>query len=332
MNHTNNQDPSDFFEKFVGALFEELRCDAKPHPPVNGRFSDYLVTTPDGDSLFVEATVLQPEQFSKFRPTEEDVRKKLDEICEVPYLYWFLASASGELYQNVAKKKLAPIKKWMEGLRTENLRPQSANFSFPSGTPPPNAETPSTVWEIEIDAAPRSKDKRGIPDVLLAGFGRGGGIDAVSPLIDKAREKVKQHKDADKPVVVAINDTADFSLHRIDVSVALFGWEQKAETGISRITPYSEDMRRPSLWGRRKNSTISGILLFQGLRPDSVQSATVCLYENPWPRYPMPYWLKVTFPHAYVKEEQSIHYLEWPPDERLSSVLNSSPVDNFREI
>ncbi len=322
----DHQSLDDFFEAFVGRLFCELGCDRKLHPPINGRFSDYLVTTPDGTSLYAEASVLRPEQFSKFRPTEEDVCRKLDEICKVPYLYWFLASASGELYRYLSKKELTPIKKWMEGLSSEILTAQRKPFSFPSGTPPRNEVTPPKVWEIEIHASPRSENKRGIPDLLLAGFGRGGGVDAVSPLISKAREKVKQHKNAGKPVIVTINDIADFCLGRIDMSVALFGSEQSAETGISRITPFREDMRRRSLWGRKENSTISGILLFQGVRPNDVENARVCLYENPWPRHPIPDWLKETFPHACVKEERDGQYLYWPSDERLSSILSSSSL------
>ena len=160
--------------------------------------------------------------------------------------------------------------------------------------------------------------------MLLAGFGRSGGIDAVTPFINKGREKVKQHKYVEKPVVLAINDLADFHLDRIDMSVALFGCEQNAETGVSRITPLSEDLRHRSLWGNGENSTISGILLFQRLLPGSMSHANVCLYENPLSRHPVPHWLKKTFPHAYVEEKQGIQYLYWPPEQCLSSVLNIS--------
>ena len=321
---TKSQDLSGFFEEFAGALFDELGCHMESHPPVNGRVSDYLATTPDGESFYIEATVLKPKQFSEPRPTEEDVCRKLNEICQVPYLYSFWATASGELYQYIAKEQLDPIKRWMEGLSTEELRSQSAKFRFASGAPPRDAKAPSEIWEIEIDAIPRSEAKRGIPDMLLERFGRGGGIDAVSPLINRAREKVKQHRYVERPVVLAINDMADFPLERIDVSVALFGWEQNAETGVSRITPPREDLKRRSVWGNRENSTISGILLFHRLRPGSLRYANVCLYENPWARHPVPRWLTETLPHAYVEEKQGIQYLYWPPDERLSSVLNIS--------
>ena len=317
-----NRDFSDYFQEFVGTLFCDLGCRMENQPPIKGRRFDYLATTPDGGSLYIEATVLKPRQFSEPRPTEEDVCRKLDEICRVPYLYWFWASA--ELYQYISKKQLEPIKRWIERLSTQRLKPQSAYFSFPSGTSPRDVEAPSRVWEVEIDAVPRSEDKRGNPGPLLAGFGRGGGIDSVTPLINKARTKVRQHKYVEKPVVLAMNNMADFPLERMDMSVALFGSEQNSETGVSRITPLSDTLRQRSIWGRQENSTISGILMFRRLRPGSIRLASVCLYENPWARYPVPRWLTKVLPHAYVEEQHGFQYLHWPPDDLLSSILNLS--------
>ena len=314
----------DFFEEYTGKLLEDLGCrQPMKHPPLGNGFADFLATTPSGQEFYVESTVVHPEQFSRLRPTEEDVCRKLDEMCRVPYVYWFNAWASGELYEYLAKKNLWPIKTWIEGLADECPKPQSANFSFPSGIPPRDAETPSEVWEVEINATPRSKSKRGIPDQLLAGFGRSGGVDSVSPLIRATRAKMRQHKNVRKPLVLAINDVADFPGDRIDISLALFGWEQSAETGVSCITPLQEGSRRRSIWGKQENSTISGILLFQGLRPGTEHNANICLYENPWARHPIPHWLKETFPHAYVAEKHGGQYLYWPPDERLSTILQT---------
>ena len=38
---------SDFFEQFVGELFDELACNTDKEPPVGSGFSEYLATTPD---------------------------------------------------------------------------------------------------------------------------------------------------------------------------------------------------------------------------------------------------------------------------------------------
>ena len=110
----------DFFEEYTGKLLEDLGCQPKRHPPTGNGFADFLATTPSGEEFYVDSTVVHPEQFSKLRHTEEDVCSKLEEICQVPYLYSFLARASGELYECLAKDRLLPIKEWIEGLPTED--------------------------------------------------------------------------------------------------------------------------------------------------------------------------------------------------------------------
>ena len=315
----------DFFEDFVGRFFKTLRCEAKEQPPIDNGHADFLVTPPSGDSFYVEATVVNPDQFSRSRPTERDVCQKLERICSNPYRHWFNATATGELYQNLSTQALRPIKEWVETLNADDPRPSIKTFTFPSGRPPRDAEEPSEEWVIEIEARPRSETMRGVPSILLPDFGRSGGVDSASSLVRAARAKVRQHRDVPGPLVLAMNDAADFPCDRIDVSVALFGWEQAADTGVSRITPPSEDAMIRSLWGRRENSTISAILLFQGLLPNTIPFATVCLYENPWARYPAPVWLKQSLPHATVSTVDGIQYLCWPSDEQLSTVLGIPP-------
>ncbi|MDE2860097.1 MAG: hypothetical protein OYI31_02535 [Chloroflexota bacterium] len=326
MHNQENQDPSDFFQEFVGRLFDELGYQPEEQPGIGSRKSDYLARAPDGESFYIEATVLTPDQFSRPRPTEDDVCRKLDRICHVPHIYSFWATASGELYQNLARRKLDPIKSWMEGLSAEDVAPQSERFSFPSGTPPVDAEAPSKEWRVEIHATPRPLAKRGIPARLLTRFGRGGGVDSASPLVRAARAKARQHKDVSKPLLLAMNDLADFPSDRIDISMALFGWEQASETGISRITPPQGYERRRSIWGTQENSTISAILLFHGLLPHTIPYAEVCLYENPSARYRLCPSIRDRFPHAVVEEKEGIGFLRWPMEQLLSSVLGIPPT------
>ena len=315
----------DFFQDFVGEFFGKLRCKPDEQPSVGNGFADFLVTTPSGDRFYVEATVVQPDQFSRARPTEDDVCQKLNRMCANPFQHWLTATATGELYQNLPTPALLPIKEWVETLSTNNQRDSIQTFAFPSGRPPRDAVEPSEKWIIEIHARSRSEAHKGVPSPLFERFGRSGGVDSASPLVRAARAKVKQHKDIAEPLVLAMNDVADFPSERIDVSVALFGWEQAADTGISRITPPPGYARLRSIWGRRENSTISAILLFQRLLPSTLPYAELCLYENPWARFQIPDWLKKTLPHATVSTEDGIQYLRWPSDERLSSVLDFPP-------
>ena len=48
---------SEFFQKFIGGLLDELECQIKEEPPVGeNNKADFLATTPDGDRFYVEAT------------------------------------------------------------------------------------------------------------------------------------------------------------------------------------------------------------------------------------------------------------------------------------
>ena len=322
LENVNQCTPEDFFEDYIGKLFAHSQFKLINQPIIPEGRSDYLATTPDGQQFYLEATILRPKQFSRRRPAEDDVCRRLDKMCRVPYLYWFTATASGELYRHLAKSELHQIRRWMETLGTEVLKQRKMRFEFESGRPPLNEANPADVWAIEVVARPRSIAKRGIPDTLLAGFGRSGALDSVSPLIEKARGKTKQHRGVKLPVVLAINDLADFPVDQIDISVALFGWEQNAESGVSRITPPKGYMGQRSVWGRRENSTISGILFFQRLGQGRAEDAQVCLYENPWARFPIPQYLKELFPLAHVVEDEGTQFLCWPIDKNLKSIVN----------
>ena len=241
--------PSLFYllEDFVGELLRSLGCHTEPQPLVGNGRADILATTPQGDRFYVEATVVKPRQFSEPRATEEDVCQKLNRMCEDNSHYWFYATSSGELYQNLPSKKLVLIKEWVETLTAIYPAPSTKTFIYSSGTPPPDEDSPSSKWIVQIRALPRSVASIGVYAPMIVGFGRGGEVDSVSPLIRAARAKVKQHKNVSEPLLLAMNDVADFPSGRIDISNALFGWEQSAETGVSLITPPSESARLPSL-------------------------------------------------------------------------------------
>ena len=314
-----------YFEGFIGELFTKLECRTRKHPPISNRYSDFLVTTPEGEEFYVEATVIAPKQFSNIRSTEDDVCNKVNSMCRTGFFYSFMAQADGELYRYLPREELRQIKEWVEGLSTTELRYASETFTFLSGSPPRNVDRPSLEWTLEIDAMPRPEHRWGVPAPILVGFARAGGLDSVSPLVTKAKDKAKQHKGVAAPLVLAMNDMADFPSDRIDISIALFGWEQAAETGVSRITPPRGYRRTSSIWGAGENTTISAILLFRGLLPHTIPYTEVCLYENPSARYHIPTWLRKSFPYAVVEETEGIKFLRWPSEQRLSSVLGIPP-------
>ena len=310
---------NDYFEEFSGTLLRKLGCRIEKEPTIGNGLADFRATTPDNDEFYVEATVAEHRPFSD-KPTEADVCDKLNAMCSNPYLYGFIAYAHGELFQKLSEHKLRPIKKWVEELSTVELRPAGETFTFPSGTPLKDTENASTEWVLTIMAEPRPEVNRGVPSPLMVGIGRGGFVNSASPLIRAARAKARQHKCIAGPLLLTLNDRGDIPSERIDVALALFGWEQEAGAGRIRIKR-SSGRRMRSLWGTGENSTISAILLFHELTPRTLPYAKACLYENPSARHPIPSWLRQFFPYAVVEEEQGNQYLRWHPGPRLSTAL-----------
>jgi len=323
---------SEFFQQFVGDLFDELECQPQEEPPVGeNNKSDYLATTPEGSRFYVEATEVTSTQFQE-TSAENDVIAKLNDMCHNSGIFWYsLFVRSGELRQHLAKKDLLPIKEWVQGLSTEEPAECRQTFAcLDRATQGVNARCrPLSNWEdshregewvIDIHVTPRSEHMRGVESEMFAGFAKGGAIDSVRPLVRAIRAKARQHKAVNEPLVLAINDKSIFPAGDIDVALALFGWEQDVAEGVCRITPPAGIPKRRSAWGGRENTKISAVILFTGLTKNSLPYQQVCLYTNPWACYPVPRWLQRTFPYAKIQEQSGELFLHRPSERHLNSV------------
>ena len=67
---------SEFFQQFVGDLFDELECQIQEEPPVGeNNKADFLATTPNGDRFYVEATEVASRQYQETTPRRRCNRK-----------------------------------------------------------------------------------------------------------------------------------------------------------------------------------------------------------------------------------------------------------------
>ena len=323
---------NEFFQKFVGLLFDELDCQIQEEPPVGvNNKADVLVTTPDGDRFYVEATEVMSTQYLE-TGHENDAIEKLNGMCRNTGVYWYsLFVRSGKLRQHLAKKDLLPIKEWVEGLSTQQPKTHQQTFALlDCATQGVKARCrPLSLWDdfsregewvIDIGATPRSEHMRGVESTMFPGCGKGGPVDSVAPLVRAIRAKRRQHKAVEEPLLVAINDKSIFPAADIDVALALFGWEQHVAEGVCRITPPVGMRRRRSVWGGADNTKISAVLLFTGLTQNSQPYQEVCLYGNPWAHHPVPCWLKRTFPYAKIKKRSGELFLHRPSERHLNPV------------
>ncbi len=323
---------SEFFQQFVGDLLDELECQIQEEPPVGeNNKADFLATTPNGDRFYVEATEVASRQYQE-TPPEDDVIEKLNGMCHNSGIYWYiLLVKSGKLSQKLAKTDLFPVKEWVEGLSTQE--PETCRQTFACQDRPAQGVNSRCrplscrddypregEWVFDIEAMPRSENMRGVESPMFAGFGKGGPVDSVAPLVRAIKAKALQHKAVNEPLLVAINDKSIFPAQDIDVALALFGWEQDVAEGVCRVTPPIGMPKRRSAWGGRENTKISAVLLFTGLTRNNLPYQEVCLYANPWARYPIRCWLKRTFPYAKIQEKSGELFLHRPSERHLNSV------------
>ena len=298
-----------FFELLIYGLLSQLDYSVRPDPDTSFGTPDFLATTPFGESFYCEATVVEPEDV-KYSPRDKTVMNALYGLKSPKY--WLQASDYGELRSNPPLAKIVrQFQQWIDRISQEDIE-----GVMELSDDDPSCSFSHDGWTIELTAIPRSLDSRGQSGTPLAiGMARSFG-DAVPKLIDAARKKAATYRRIDKPLVVAVNDLGHND-PKLDVSRALFGYERETnDPDRVQVVPRHGRKAGNWLWDDWKNKSISAILLFNGLQPHTIASASVCLYENPWARYPSaPSLLRL--PYATLEGD----HLRWYPGKALHSIL-----------
>ena len=301
-----------FFELFIYRLLDKLDYEVCPSPHTPFGTPDFLATESSGDSFYCEATIVDPKELKHSRRHETLINELHKLKCPN---YLLLAKDDGKLSSNPPLAKMRHhFQTWIDQTAHTEIG------SKPSGSDP-SCSYSHGEWTITLTALPSEQANRGKHGNSFIGLMQSFGIDSAAKLIGAAAQKARAYRKIDKPLLVAIN-TLDFSIsEKLDVPLALFGWEQgTGEPDRVPIVPPSGTRRHDCIWDPNKNTTISAIVLFKGLQPNTVATATVCLYENPWARRPISPSLR-RLPYAVVEDK----HLVWKPGQALHSILGLPP-------
>lgn len=304
---TSYPDPDDLINRFRSnnnsnfrsAEFELLLYSAlqrqgfllAPHPELpNGSSSrpDFLVTTPTGDSFYLEA-VLASENSSD-QTNQPLVATTLDVFTTASHAnFGVIVKTSGYPSTQPSRRRiLQKTLAWLDSLDPDEV--QAAIDASGHDVMPTLVMTHESL-EISVQALPLRADRRGKASRLLAvQFGQAGWLDSWSPIKDAITFKGNRYGRLDKPLVVAVN----FSGHhlvRLDEMQALFGQEQ--------IVLSTEDLDAEPRLDRAPNGAwvgksgpqfrrVSGAWLFDNLCVYNVPSRRATLYLNPWATLPVP--------------------------------------------
>ncbi len=304
-----------FFELFLFQLLTRLGYTVTVNPRMpSGQTPDFVANPQSGECFCLEATVSQPETFQD-SPSEKQV---LDELNRLRCPDYSLAvRTEGTLNRTPPLKKIRDcFQAWIDSLNYWDVQALWAN----NQTLPTRSYTYG-AWTLKVEAIPRSPDKRGRAGARPVGLGpdRGGVVDSAKPIWNAIHKKLISYraKDFGTPFIVAVNALDLTGVDRIDMLLALFGWE--ADTGdsdLAQIIPPHGLRRDNWIWEANKNTGVSAVLLFNTLQPHTMASAPVCLYENPWASHPAPDTLR-RLPHAVVEGE----FIRWRQGETLGTIL-----------
>lgn len=271
------------FELLLFQLLTRSGFEVEVHPELNNgstRRPDFLVRTPDGESMLLEAITIEPTDDSgldehAIQVLTEGLRDARNEHYRVT------VTVSGSTRKTPpARSFVAQVQQWLAELGAHTQTPWA---------------TRDWVFEgltLTIEAHAISPGEAGPDDPLLAAYHRGAIMaDGMSHLRDKLQTKAGAYGVTGLPLVVAINCQNAF--HRdIDSIDALFG----------RGNP-SQDLPRgrpnEGLWSGGRYSRMSAAWIFSNFSTIAFLRSPHTLYLNPGSTHCVPPALR-RFTHAQI--------------------------------
>ena len=277
-NHTHE---GAFFELFLHELITRLGFATNVHPVIAGveTHPDFLICH-EGRSLYLEATMVGQRSGPFTRsPNEQNVIDSLNTLCS-PYFY-IGVHMEGELKRTLRRKDVTrPFEELLVAHDPVDVQRQFDEKGMYS-TPSERIECGN--WSLEgwlYPISPESQEKGNRRQHIVIEPYRATWTDSVTPVRKALTKKAGHYGELDLPLVVAVNCRDMFyNGHGNDLDV-LFGKQQLMYSVENPDLP-PQIVRKPDgIWPR--HSKIDAVIMFQKVDLWNVQSASACLYLNPY--------------------------------------------------
>lgn len=295
----------------------------KPHPTLpSGRQPDFLVTAPDGNEFYLEAT--QATEMFDGRDDSAEKRKNtaLDDLNrDVHPDFWLMTSSTGHPTTQPPSKKLRhEVQMWLASLNYDHITASVAaggHDAYPART------WRHEAWTLTMRAVPISHAKRGTSEGLVASRSGGSGwVDRTGPLRNALKKKSGHYGELDLPLIIAVNVMSGF-LSRMDEVHALYG-DHVRLAGHAATTAIVSGPLGGFLHegGRPRRKQVSGAWVFQGLNVYNRHAVKDTLYVHPWGQRPMPVSLM-----ELTTAKLAGNTIQWTEPRRFGSVFPPGPID-----
>lgn len=278
------------FEVVLFALFRSLECTITVHPDLPGSSTthpDFLVVTPDGAHLYVEAVLA-----SDYSQAEIAARKRKDAVLaaidKIESPNFFLSvEAEGNPEKPPGGQALGrQLEKWLSSLDPDVVAREITEQGVDHI---PKMTWEHEGWKVTFEAIPKNPERRGKGERVIGALSSGAQfVNVWEPIRDAIKSKGNRYGELPHPFLVCMNVNG-MSVDRIDEMQGLFG-EEEFVFKVGSAEP--EMRRRPNgaWWGPKgvQYQRISGAWIFDTLNPWNVVSRKNCLYFNPWTNKPLP--------------------------------------------
>jgi hypothetical protein len=280
--HNDWQFDSVFYEMFLHAVLTRLGCMVEVHPSTKSdddRTPDFLVTTSNGQQFYLEARVGN-DRSEKEASRERLTAALLDLVRGFPSPNFFINVniinfPSEPVPQN-------PVRQFIEALIADvdpdELEKQILNSDKGKNLDWPIFENRGAKIEFSLIPKHGSKGITGGSSLGMTMFPLRT-VDSSARILNVLKKKAGKYKKLNLPYVIALNASM-WGLTSEELNETLFG-QGSLFLGNSSYEAIQQGFHK------RRHTRVSSIWFSKRLSLDSLCSAQVCQYDNPWASKPL---------------------------------------------
>lgn len=281
---------SAFFELYLYQLFKNQDFKIEVEPSWEQGRPDFLLTSPQGEKILLEATGVYPEKaFGSAKKLEQRVIDHINQYLESPDFFLHINIRNAPNNTPPYGQILRHLRKQLSQLDYEQVAQKALESEGMGLQRFPLIPWEHEAWTIEFIAIPKAENARGKPDVRPVGS-MFYGIELVDTELNiKSRidNKYGHYGELDIPFILALN-VLDSYTNDETVAKALFGDEAtnyNLETGeILNFRKPNGSWFGPSGYQKRR---MSGVCIFKRLRPENMHLVDPVLWHHPYANNPL---------------------------------------------
>lgn len=300
------------FELLLYAMFRRSGCSLEVHPyvPYSSERPDFLVTTPDGTTFLLEATVVT----GKSDQREKDEARVASLLASLGALrrdgFHLDFGIDGTPAKTIRTRAVvAQVKSWFDSLDLEAVRERTRYLKkhaerYPrlrlrrSGEEeqewrepdPPSSPAEQISLCIPLDdecwlfASVSPENERPMSFSLSGTFW----LNHPQKIRNKLSKKARNYGNLDKPLLVAVNMLCHFGSPLQDVGVEfsdeIFGYREAVFDEAGNLV---DGTYVCGVLGPNANRKVSGVLVFTNFQLKTMKESFVRWMTNPWARLPL---------------------------------------------